>query len=277
MKEKISLTIDSELLNFIDKKIDGKIYKNRSHIIERIISNFFDYNKPTKAVLLLGGKGTRLRPFTYEMPKALLPVHGKTVPEHLFKLFKRHGIEDIIFSVGYKADLIKEYFGDGSKFGVSITYVEEKNPAGSAGALKLAKKYLDGTFIVTNGDELKDINLYDMYDFHKQNKGLITIALTTVEDPSSYGVVKLQGNRIAEFLEKPQNAESNLIHSGLSIWEKEALDYIEEDKEFSMFEKDVFPKIVQEKKLLGYVFSGQWFDIGTPERYEKAIKEWQNK
>lgn len=273
MKERVTITIDQELLKHVDKKIDGKTYKNRSHIIERIVGNHFNYNKPTKAVFLLGGKGTRFRPITYELPKALLPVQGKTVPEHLFELFKKHEITDIIFSIGYKADKIRDYFGDGSKFGVSITYVEETEAVGSAGALKLAQQYLDGPFIVTNGDELKDVDLMEMYDFHKQNNGTVTLALTTVDNPSAYGVVKLEGNHVSEFIEKPQNAESNLIHSGMSLWEPEALDLIPDG--FAMFEKEIFPNLSTDKKLLGYVFSGQWFDTGTPERYERAINEWK--
>lgn len=275
MKERLTITLDNDTLEILDKHIDGKKIKNRSHAIEVFLHRVLGNNSPRKAVLLLGGKGTRFRPITYELPKALLPVQEKTVPEHLIDLFKRYNITDLIFSVGYKAEKIMAYFGDGSKFGVKITYVKEDSPVGSAGAIKLAAKYLKEAFIVTNGDELKDIDLEEMFASHKQNKALVTAALTTVEDPSSYGVAKLEGSRILEFVEKPpkDKAPSNLINSGLSIWEPEVLKLIPEG--FSMYEQDIFPKLAKEKKLFGYIFSGQWFDTGTPERYEKAIKEWR--
>lgn len=275
MKERLTITLDSDTLRILDSKIDGKKVKNRSHAIELFLNRVLGNNKPTKAVLLLGGKGTRFRPITYELPKALLPVQGKTVPEHLIELFKKHNITELIFSVGYKAQQIKDYYGDGSKYGVNITYVEEKEPLGSAGAIKLATHLLDKTFIVTNGDELKDIDLDEMYLFHKKNKGIVTAALTTVKNPSVYGVAKLEGNKILEFVEKPpkDKAPSNLINSGLSIWEPEALKIIKSG--FTMYEKDVFPVLAKQKKLFGYIFSGQWFDTGTPERYELAIKKWR--
>ena len=274
MKERLTITLDSDTLSMLDSKIDGKKVKNRSHAIELFLNRVLGNSRPTKAVLLLGGKGTRFRPITYELPKALLPVQGKTVPEHLIELFKKHNITDLIFSVGYKAQQIKEYYGDGSKYGVNITYVEEKEPLGSAGAVKLAVHLLDKTFIVTNGDELKDIDLEEMFKFHRKNKGLITTALTTVKDPSVYGVAKLEGNKILEFVEKPpkDKAPSNLINSGLSIWEPEVLKIIKPG--FTMYEKDIFPSLAKEGRLYGYIFSGQWFDTGTPERYELAIKRW---
>ncbi|MFH0875774.1 MAG: sugar phosphate nucleotidyltransferase [archaeon] len=275
MKERLTITLDSGIISLLDRHIDGRKIKNRSHAIELYLSRGLGENRPKKAILLLGGKGTRFRPITYELPKALLPVQGKTVPEHLFELFKKYNITDLIFSVGYKSDKIKEYFSDGSKFGVKITYVEETNPMGSAGALKMAMPFLNETFIVTNGDELKDIDLEDMFHFHKEHNALITVALTTVEDPSAYGVAKLQGNKILEFVEKPpkDKAPSKMIHAGLSIWEPEALKLIPDT--FSMYEKDVFPKIAQEGRLYGYNFSGQWYDTGTPERYERAINNWK--
>ncbi|MBN2367832.1 NTP transferase domain-containing protein [Candidatus Woesearchaeota archaeon] len=275
MKERLTITLDSDTLKLLDKEIDGKKIKNRSHAIEVMLGRALGNNRARKAVLLLGGKGTRFRPITYELPKALIPVQGRPVPEHLIDLFKKYNIKDLIFSVGYKAEQIKKYFGDGSKYGVKITYVKEEEPLGSAGAIKLAKNLLDDTFIITNGDELKDIDLEEMYLFHKENKAMITAALTTVEDPSAYGVAKLEGNRILEFVEKPKKEEapSKLINSGLSIWEPEALDLIPEG--FSMYEQDVFPKLASKEGLFGYIFSGQWFDTGTPQRYEKAIKEWK--
>ncbi len=276
MKERITITLDENIISEIDKKVDGHKIKNRSHAIELSLMSSIGNNKPKKALVLAGGLGTRLRPITNEIPKQLMPIHGKTIMEHVFDLFKKHGIKDIILCVGYKADKFKEYFGDGKKFNVNITYVVEKKPMGTAGPIRLAKDLLKDTFIVCNADELKDIDLFDMYLNHKENDSKATIALTTVEDPSNYGVAKLQGNKILEFVEKPKKEEapSNLINSGLYIFEPEVIDYIPNGK--SMLEKDVFPKLAEDEKLFGYIFSGQWFDTGTLERYEKAMKEWKD-
>ena len=169
---------------------------------------------------------------------------------------------------------VKEYYGDGSKFGVNITYVEEDEPLGTAGPLKLAKDYLKDSFIVTNGDELKTINIPRMFRLHKRKDALATIALTTVTDPTQYGVAKVSGSRILEFVEKPkaEEAPSNLINSGFYIMEPEVIEMIPNG--FSMLEKDVFPKLAKEGRLRGFLSEGQWFDIGTLERYETAKKKW---
>ncbi len=275
MKERISITIDKELVKTIDGKVDGYKIKNRSHAIELLLARALKVHVPRKAIILAGGKGTRLRPLTYEIPKALIPVQGKTLTEHLFDLFKKYGITDIVLSVGHMGDKIKDHFGNGTKFGLKIVYVEEKESLGTAGPLRLGKDMLSETFICTNGDELKDIDLAEMYKFHKHSKALVTIALTTVEDPSAYGVARLSGNRILEFVEKPskEKAPSKLINSGLYIIEPEVISMIPQG--FAMLEKDIFPKLAEQGKLFGYPFSGQWFDTGTMERYEKAIKEWK--
>lgn len=228
-----------------------------------------------KAIILAGGQGTRLRPLTYEIPKALIPIHGKTITEHLFDLLKKYGIKDIILAVGYMREKIKNCYNNGTKFGINLSYVEEEEPLGTAGPLRLAKNMLKETFIVSNGDELKDINIPEMYNLHKKSKALATIALTAVDDPSAYGVAKLEGSKIIEFVEKPKKEEapSNLINAGFYILEPEVISLIPEG--FAMLEKDVFPKLAKEGKLYGYHFKGQWFDTGNFERYEKALKEWK--
>src|SRR3989344_4956353 len=157
MKERITITLDKNLINQIDKRIDGLDIKNRSQEIEILLAESLGANIPSKAVLLVGGRGTRLRPLTDKIPKALLEVQGKVITAHIFDLLKKYGIRDVILCVGYLKDKIKDYFGDGSKVGINITYVEEDEPLGTAGPLKLAKKYLKESFIVSNGDELKNI------------------------------------------------------------------------------------------------------------------------
>jgi len=276
MKERVTLTLEASLLRDIDRRIDGHHIRNRSHAIELALMQSIGGNVPKTAVILAGGIGTRLQPITFEVPKPLLTVHDKTLLEHLFDLFKKHGIKNIILSIGYKGDKIKETIGNGRRFGVNVSYIEEAKALGTAGPLKLGKHFLNDTFMCSNADELKELDLMDMYLFHKEHKATATIALATVDDPSAYGVAKLQGNRILEFVEKPKKgqAPSNLINSGLYIFEPEVLDYIPDG--FSMLEKDVFPKLAREGKLYGYPFSGQWYNTGTLELYEQAIKQWKD-
>ena len=273
MKERITITLDKNLISHIDKRIDGADIKNRSQEIEILLAEALGANIPSNAVLLVGGRGTRLKPLTDDIPKALLEVQGKTITEHLFDLLKKYGIRDCILSTGYLKEKIKEYFGDGSKVGINITYVEENEPLGTAGPLKLAKKYLKDSFIVSNGDELKNINIPRMFRLHKRKNALATIALTTVDEPSQYGVARLDGSRIIEFLEKPSNPPSNLINAGFYIIEPEVIDMIPDG--FSMLEKDVFPQLAKMGRLRGFPFAGQWFDIGSIERYKIAEKNWK--
>ena len=276
MKERVTLTLEKSVLEEVDRMVDSYSIKNRSHAVELLIMKALKAHVPKKAIILAGGKGTRLRPITYEIPKALIPIHGKTMTEHLFDLFKKYEIKDIVLAIGHMKEKIKNAYGNGDRFGVKINYIEEDSPLGTAGCLKKAKKILSETFIVSNGDELKNVNIEEMYKVHKENNALATIALTTVHDPSAYGVARLSGSKILEFVEKPskENAPSNLINAGFYIVEPEVVDIISNG--FSMLEKDVFPKLAKQGRLFGYPFSGQWFDTGNIERYEKALKEWKD-
>lgn len=228
-----------------------------------------------KAIILIGGQATRLRPITLEKPKALIELQGKTIVEHVFDLLKKYGITDITLSVGHLKEQIKDYFGDGRKFGVKISYIEEDEPLGTAGPLNLLSEKITETFITGNGDELKEININKMLKFHRQMGGLATLALTKVDDPSMYGVARLLGSKILEFVEKPkkEKAPSNLINAGFYILEPEVLNLIPQGR--AMFEYDVFPKLASAGKLYGFEFSGQWFDTGNLERLEEAEKEWR--
>ena len=275
MKERITITLEKELIEDIDKRVNGETIKNRSQEIENILKDALGFGVPQKAVILAGGKGTRLRPLTDKIPKALIDIQGRTVTEHLFDLLKKYGIRDCYLAIGYLKDKIKDFFGDGSKFGMNIRYIEEEEALGTAGPLRLIKDELKESFIVSNGDELKDINIPRMYRLHKRKNALITIALTTVNDPTQYGVARLEGSRILEFVEKPkkEDAPSNLINSGFYILEPEVIDMIPEG--FCMFEKDIFPKLAQMGRLRGFPFQGQWFDTGNFERLERARKLWK--
>ncbi len=169
-----------------------------------------------KAIILAGGLGTRLRPLTDVTPKPLLSIKGKPIIEHAILNFKKHGITDIILSIGYKADVIKEYFGDGSKWGVNISYCIEDQPMGTGGALKMASAGIGETFVAINGDNLADFDWTAAIDTHKKNKAKVTLQLFPVEDVTKFGIARLDGEKIVEFIEKcnffyPQHSPSILV------------------------------------------------------------------
>ena len=278
MKKRVSLTIDSEILKKLDSRVDGVNVRNRSHIVEMMIDKQLKAGGIKSAVILCGGKGTRLQPITYEIPKTLIPVQGRPLIDHLFDLLKRHGIRNTVLSVGHQKEKIKKHIDDGFRFGMNVSYCEEDEPLGTAGALGLLKgsnMIPTEPFIVSNGDELKNIDIDEMFEAHKNSNALVTIALTAVDNPSVYGVARLSGNQILEFVEKPspEKTPSNFINAGFYIIEPDVIDMIPDG--FSMLEKDVFPKLAEMGRLHGFTFSGQWFDTGNMERYERALKEWK--
>jgi len=230
------------------------------------------------AIILAGGLGTRLRPLTDETPKPLIDVQGKPLSEHVLDFLKKFGVKQVYFSVSYKSEKIMEYFKDGRDFGLKIDYLIEKEAMGTAGPLLLLRsqgKMPKNDFVMINGDNLFDLDLEKQYHMHKANNAVVTIALTFVEDPSAFGVVSLQGNHILQFVEKPkkEDAPSNYINSGYYILSPSVFDYLP-GKNFAMVERDVFPKVAEDGKLLGYKDPGQWFDTGTLEQLEKVRKEW---
>ncbi|VVB53747.1 Bifunctional protein GlmU [uncultured archaeon] len=274
-REQLTITLRDDIVERVDQMVDGIRIRNRSHAIEVMLSKVFSADKVKKAVILAGGEGTRMRPFTYEMPKSLIPVQGRPLLEHIVDLCRKYDVRDIVISIGYLGNKIREYFGNGSKFGVRITYIEEKEALGTAGPLSLMRDQLTETFLMFNGDVLADIDLMDLIRYHNEKKGMATIALTHVKDPSQFGVALLEGDRILDFIEKPKKGEqtSNLINAGVYVLEPSVLDVLPKGK--SMIEKDIFPILAKKGELYAYPFDRQWFDTGTPESYEKAIKEWK--
>ena len=227
-----------------------------------------------KAIILAGGLGTRLRPLTYEVPKPLIPVKGKPLLEYAILNFKKHSITDIVLSIGYKSEKIKEYFGDGNKLGVNISYSIEDSPLGTGGAIKKAAKDFKETFVAINGDNLADFNWTEMIKMHKEKHAKITLALFPVEDVTKFGIVKLNGDKIVEFIEKPKKEEapSNLNNAGGYVLEPEVLSILPEGK--SSIEKDCFEKLAERGVIFAYIHKGQWFPVDDFEKYEKALKEW---
>lgn len=225
-----------------------------------------------KAVILVGGEGTRLRPLTYNIPKSMVPIVNRPFLEHMINHLKDHGIDDIILALCYLPHQIQSYFGDGSNFGVKLTYVIEDHPLGTAGAVKNVEAYLDDTFFVFNGDVFTDLDLSAMMRLHRQRGAKTTIALTPVEDPTIYGVVETgaQGE-VQRFIEKPrpEAVTTNMINAGTYIVEPDVLSHIPRGSSFT-FERELFPLLLERgDPIYSYPSNAYWIDIGTPGKYLK--------
>lgn len=227
-----------------------------------------------RAVLMAGGSGTRLRPLTCDLPKPMVPILNRPIAEHIINLLRRHQITEIIATLHYLPDVMRDYFQDGSDFGVQITYaVEEDQPLGTAGCVKNIAELLDETFLVISGDSITDLDLSGAIQFHKQKKAKATLVLTRVPNPIEFGVVITDGDdRIRRFLEKPSTSEifSDTVNTGTYILEPEVLDYLPPNQETD-FSKHLFPLLLeQDEPMYGYIAQGYWCDVGHLEAYRES-------
>ncbi len=231
----------------------------------------------TKAIIMAGGEGTRLRPLTCNRPKPMIPVINKPVVEHAVNLLKRHNIRDIIISLYYLPENIQNYFGDGSEWDVNITYSVEETPLGTAGGVKQAIGKEKETFIVLSGDGIIDFNITDILDYHKKKKSKFTIILTRVNKPTEYGIVITdEKGKIEKFMEKPTWGEvfSDTANTGMYIIEPDVINkYVPQNTKFD-FSLNLFP-LLQKKKvpLYGYVAEGYWCDVGNLLMYSGVHKD----
>ncbi len=221
------------------------------------------------AIILAGGLGTRLRPLTDDTPKPLLPMLGKPIVQHVIENLAKYGIKNVILSIGYGAEKIREHFGDGSTLGVSISYSIEEEPLGTGGAAKKAAQGLNNPFFIVWGDNLMDINYIKLYKKYLQYKTSVTMTLTPREDVEHFGVAKVEQERVICFVEKPkrEDALSNLINAGAIIVEPDALNILPKGK--SSIEYDFYQKIAP-GTIIAYIHPGQWFPTDTLEKYQIA-------
>ncbi|MBI2449532.1 nucleotidyltransferase family protein [Candidatus Pacearchaeota archaeon] len=229
-----------------------------------------------KVIILAGGLGERLRPLTDEVPKPLLPILGKPILEYCIENLKKHGLTDIILSVGYKSERIKEYFGDGSRFRVKILYNIESQPLGTGGAVKeiVNKLGIKDNFLLLWGDNIADYDISRMLTEHHKTNAEITMSLTPREDVENFGVIELEGNRIIKFVEKPKREEatSNLINAGAFIIAPKALDILPDGK--SSIERQCFESVsLNKKRYYAFKHKGYWFPTDTLEKYKQAEEE----
>ncbi|MDD5590756.1 MAG: NDP-sugar synthase [Dehalococcoidales bacterium] len=224
----------------------------------------------SKAVILVGGQGTRLQPLTFYLPKPMLPVLNHPFLEHTICYLKGYGVGDITLALNYLPEAIRDCLGNGSRLGVSLNYAVEDDPLGTAGAVKNAERYLDSTFAVLNGDIFTDLDITGMFAFHRSRRAKVTIALSWVDDPSAFGVVETDSDgRVKCFTEKPSpdRITSHWINAGTYIVEPEVLEHIPPNRRY-MFERGLFPLLLElGEPVYGYPDSGYWLDMGTPEKY----------
>jgi mannose-1-phosphate guanylyltransferase len=221
-----------------------------------------------QAVILVGGEGTRLRPLTSTVPKPVVPLVDRPFISFMLEWLKGHGIDDVVMSCGFLATSVRNVLGDGSALGIKLRFVEEPDPRGTAGALKLAEPMLDERFLMLNGDVLTDIDLTAPIAQHEATGARATLALVPVADPTAYGLVVLREDQsVRDFVEKPSsdNIESNLISAGAYVLEREILELVALDRNVSI-EREVWPRLI-DNGLYGFPASGYWLDIGTPARY----------
>jgi mannose-1-phosphate guanylyltransferase/phosphomannomutase len=222
---------------------------------------------------MAGGEGTRLRPLTASQPKPMLPMVNRPMAEHVVELLKRHGYDEIVITVAFLANTIRNYFGDGSEFGVKFHYATEETPLGTAGSVLNARDKLDERFLVISGDVLTDIDLTQLVRFHEDSGATVTLALKAMENPLEFGIVITgEDGRIERFLEKPGWGDvfSDTINTGIYVLEPEVLDWIAEGRSVD-FSGEVFPAMLEAgRPLYGFVANGYWEDVGTLEAYLRA-------
>ncbi|HSB09828.1 MAG TPA: NDP-sugar synthase [Blastocatellia bacterium] len=227
-----------------------------------------------QALILAGGKGTRLRPLTMHTPKPIVPIANRPFLLYQLELLKRADVRDVILSLSYQPHKIEDKLGDGTDYNVRISYAVEQSPLGTAGAYRNAESLISETTVVFNGDVLTDIDMNEVIRFHRERQAVATIVLTPVANPTAYGLVETdkKDGRVRRFLEKPKPEEvtCDTINAGIYVLEPRVLDYVPDGEPF-MFEYGVFPQLLErEEPFYAYVWRGYWRDIGTASSYLEA-------
>jgi mannose-1-phosphate guanylyltransferase / phosphomannomutase len=229
--------------------------------------------EPVQAVVMAGGEGSRLRPLTSNVPKPMLPVVNRPLMEHIVELLRDHGLRDVVVTVQFLSSVIRNYFGDGSDVGVSMSYSTEEVPLGTAGSVLNARDLLSGRFVVVSGDALTDVDVAKVVEWHKERNAAVTVVLKPMEDPLEFGIVMTdQEGRIERFLEKPTWGQvfSDTVNTGIYVVEEEILDFIPPDQPFD-FSSDLFPILLDKGlPLYGYVSDAYWTDVGNTDAYLQA-------
>ncbi len=223
------------------------------------------------AVVLVGGKGTRLRPLTLSAPKPMLPTAGLPFLTHLLSRIAAAGIDHVILGTSYKPGVFEAEFGDGSKLGLQIEYVTEEDPLGTGGGIANVVDHLrHDTVLVFNGDVLSGCDLGQLLDYHHEQQADLTLHLVRVGDPRAFGCVPTENGRVTGFLEKTQDPPTDQINAGCYVFSRETIDRIPRGREVSV-EREVFPALLSDGvKVCGFVDTSYWRDMGTPEDFVRG-------
>jgi len=249
-----------------DKKIIG--------LYQRINLNNEVINRPNHMLIMAGGFGKRLHPYTSNCPKPMLEISGKPILEHIILNAKEKGFINFIISLHFMGEVIEDYFKDGSSLGVKINYLKEREPLGTAGAISLIDSSISDSFVVTNGDVLTDIDYGDLTDFHTKNGAFATMAVRQHELQNPFGVVKTNGMEIIDIEEKPINI--SYINAGVYVFKPLILDHLKRAQHCDM--PDLFKKINKKNlKSLAYPIHERWMDIGNPTDLNNANKAFDEK
>lgn len=225
-----------------------------------------------QALILAGGRGTRLLPLTGKIPKNVLPLFQMPFLEHPLRRLRRAGVRDVVLAAGYHASLLRRFLGSGRKLGLRLHYQVERRPLGTAGAVKFAQQRLKGeSFFVLNGDILTDVDFENLRRFHEKKKALLTLTVRRVENPRPFGVVVLdRKGRVRRFVEKPETPPAFTINAGIYVFHRNVLQKIPAGRAVSS-ETELFPRLLKEGgKLFGWMHRGYWNDIGRPQQYLEA-------
>ena len=225
-----------------------------------------------QAIILAGGKGTRLRPYTTVFPKPLMPINDMPILEVVIRQLKKAGFKKVTMAVGHLAELIEAFFNNGNKWGLDITYSREDQPLGTAGPLA-ALKNLDHTFLVMNGDVLSDLDYADLVRFHHNQDAIATIAMYDKEVKIDLGIIKSdEQHQIYDYIEKPTLTYQ--VSMGIYVFDKQVIDFIPAERYFDL--PDLIHTLIKaQQKIVGYRFDGYWKDIGRREDYEQAVEEFE--
>ena len=247
------------------------VSKNKKVVGLKLLNNFnIQKDQKNTIIIMAGGKGKRMLPYTKNKPKPLLKIKDKPILEHILSKAKKEGFKNFIFTINYLGQKIKKYFNDGKKWNVKISYVKEKLPLGTVGGIKLIKPLPKEPIIVCNGDVISDIKFEDLLNFHIKNKAFATMAIKSYEIENPYGVVNLRGEKILNLDEKPV-IKSN-INVGVYIFNPEAINYIRKNESLDM--NNFFDRLVKlNKRVLAYPVYESWADIGRPSDLKKIKKK----
>lgn len=267
-KARLTITLPEDLLNQVDRQIDGYTIRNRSHAVETLIRRSLT-PIVTTAVILVGGKSKNGE------IAALQPIHDRRLIHIMVNHLSDYGIRNLVVLAGKQEEAIRNALGDGVSTGITIHYEKEDLPLGTAGALKLAEGYLSrGPFLVVHGDIITNINLTDFVDFHNNENRIATMAVKPRNAEPKYGKVMLQGNRITDFFDEDRSEGISIVNTGVYMFEPEILSLLD-GGQVAKLETDVFPRLAEMGELSAFLFQGIWFDISAPENYLLAQERWQ--